>query len=84
MARHRHAAAEYGTTWLHRDLVDLCAEVGEEGLDVGGWAMLVGARLSELTPEVRAEVAPMIREAIQHGARAASLAARVRAKIQHG
>lgn len=84
MARHRHAAAEYGTTWLHRDLADLCAEVGEEGLDVGGWAMLVGARLEELTPEVRAEVTPMIRELVSLGARSASLAARVRAKIAHG
>ena len=71
MARHRHAAAEYGETWRHRSLVDLCAEVREEGLD-------------ELTPELRAEAAQMVRELVLLGARSASLSARLRAKIQHG
>lgn len=84
MARHRAAADEYGETWRYRDLAALCAEVREEGLDVGGWAMLVGARLDELTPEVRAEVAPLIRELVLLGARSASLAATVQAKIAHG
>ena len=84
MARHRHAAAEYGNTWRHRSLVDLCSEVHEEALDVGGWAMLVGARLDELTPELRAEAAQMVRELVDLGARSAGLSARLRAKIQHG
>lgn len=84
MARHRHAAAEYGDTWRYRDLGALCGEAREEGLDVGGWIMLVGARLDELTPELRAEVAPMIRELVLLGARAATLAATVQAKIGHG
>lgn len=84
MARHRAAATEYGDTWRSRPMPVLAAEVREEGLDVGGWAMLVGARLDELTPELRAEVTPMVLELVSLGARSASLAARLQAKLQHG
>ena len=69
LARFHVASREYGDTWRHRPLPGIVAEVSEEGLDVGGWIMLLAERLDELPPEIRGEVAALVAEQVADGAR---------------
>ena len=83
MARHQQAAAEYGDSWRTRPLVDLAAEPPEEGLDIGGWPMLIGERLDELDPAVRGEAAALVESLIRQGAQVTATADRLAALIAH-
>lgn len=83
MARHVQAAAEYGDSWLTRSLIDLAAEIPEEGLDVAGWAMLVGERLTELDPRARGPAADLIERLVLLGAQTTATADRLAAIIAH-
>lgn len=83
LARHTAAATEYGDTWRTRNPVDLAKEVAEEGLDVAGWAMLVGERLDALDPAARATAAARVERLVQLGAMVTAEADRLAALCAH-
>lgn len=83
LARHQAAASEYGDTWRTRHPVDLAREVAEEGLDVAGWAMLVGEQLDHLDPEARAAAAQLVARLVALGAQVTADADKLAALAAH-
>lgn len=83
LARFHQASGEYGETWRLRPLDDIAGEAGEEGLDVGGWTMLIQERLQEVPADVRPVVAALIADMIAEGARVTAKARTIQALLRH-
>lgn len=83
LERYHQASREYGQSWRHKPLAAFADEAAEEGLDVGGWLMLLAERLDELPPEARLEAQELVAVLIADGARVAARARRLSALIRH-
>lgn len=83
LARHHAAASEYGETWRTRHPAELAREVAEEGLDVAGWAMLVGEQLEHLDPQARAAAAQIVTRLVALGAQVTADADKLAALAAH-
>lgn len=83
MARYHAAHVEYGDSWRTRPLASFADEAAEEGLDIGGWLMLLAERVGELPVDAQAEISSLLNELVVDGARVASRARRLSALVRH-